>query len=94
MGGRRITTRYNLLGFPERFDKVGLPYQGLLLKLKSHGMGIIIINWIEQSMAYRQETKCSSALTCQQLLDAEHGPASYAHRRLTRHWSTRMRSGP
>ena len=34
------------LDFQKAFDKV--PHQRLLLKLKSHGMGNSIINWIEQ----------------------------------------------
>ena len=41
------------LDFQKAFDKV--PHQRLILKLKSHGMGNSIINWIEQ----RQETKGS-----------------------------------
>ena len=35
-----------LLDFQKAFDKV--PHQRLILKLKSHGMGNSIINWIEQ----------------------------------------------
>ena len=34
------------LDFQKAFDKV--PHQRLIFKLKSHGMGISIINWIEQ----------------------------------------------
>ena len=34
------------LDFQEAFDKV--PHQRLISKLKSHGMGNSIINWIEQ----------------------------------------------
>ena len=34
------------LDFQKAFDKV--PHQRLILKLKSHGMGNSIINWIEQ----------------------------------------------
>ena len=34
------------LDFYKAFDKV--PHQRLILKLKSHGMGNSIINWIEQ----------------------------------------------
>ena len=34
------------LDFQKAFDKV--PQQRLILKLKSHGMGNRIINWIEQ----------------------------------------------
>ena len=39
------------LDFQKAFDKV--PHQRLISKLKSHGMGNSIINWIEQW----QETK-------------------------------------
>ena len=46
MGGRGVTGRCNLFGFQKAFDKV--PHQRLILKLKSHGMGNSIINWIEQ----------------------------------------------
>ena len=38
------------LDFQKAFDKV--PHQRLILKLKSHCIGISIINWIEQ---WRQE---------------------------------------
>ena len=34
------------LYFQKAFDKV--PHQRLILKLKSHGMGPSIVNWIEQ----------------------------------------------
>ena len=34
------------LDFQKAFDKV--PHQRLIVKLKSHGMGNSIINWIEQ----------------------------------------------
>ena len=34
------------LDFKKAFDKV--PHQRIILKLKSHGMGNNIINWIEQ----------------------------------------------
>ena len=54
MGGWRVTSRYNLLGFPEsNFDKV--QHQRLILKLKSHGLGISIINWIEQWLTDRRQ---------------------------------------
>ena len=36
------------LDFQKAFDKV--PHQRLILKLKSHGMGNSIINWIEQRL--------------------------------------------
>ena len=35
--------------FKKAFDKV--PHQRLLLKLKAHGIGNVMINWIEK-MAY------------------------------------------
>ncbi len=41
------------LDFKKAFDKV--PYQRLLLKLKSHGMGDSIINWIEQWLTNRKQ---------------------------------------
>ena len=46
MGRWGIISRYNLLRFLNRaFDKV--PHQRLLLKVKAHGIGNGIINWIE-----------------------------------------------
>ena len=41
------------LDFQKAFDKV--PHQRLLLKLKSHGMGNSIINWIEQWLTDRRQ---------------------------------------
>ena len=41
------------LDFQKAFDKV--PHQRLILKLKSHGMGISIINWIEQWLTDRTQ---------------------------------------
>ena len=41
------------LGFQKSFDKV--PHQRLILKLKSHGMGNNIINWIEQWLTDRRQ---------------------------------------
>ena len=41
------------LDFQKAFDKV--PHQRLILKLKSDGMGNIIINWIEQWLTYRRQ---------------------------------------
>ena len=41
------------LNFQKAFDKV--PHQTLILKLKSHGMGDSIINWIEQWLKYRRQ---------------------------------------
>ena len=43
-GGSPVDVIY--LDFQKAFDKV--PHQRLILKLKSHGMGNSIINWIEQ----------------------------------------------
>ena len=39
------------LDFQKAFDKV--PHQRIILKLKSHGMGNSIINWIEQWLTDR-----------------------------------------
>ena len=41
------------LDFQKAFDKV--PHQRLILKLKSHGMGNSIINWIEQWLTERKQ---------------------------------------
>ena len=41
------------LDFQKAFDKV--PHQRLILKLKSHGMGNSIINWIEQWLTDRKQ---------------------------------------
>ena len=41
------------LDFQKAFDKV--PHQGLMLKLKSLGMGNSIINWIEQWLTDRRQ---------------------------------------
>ena len=41
------------LDFQKAFDKV--PHQRLILKLKSHGMGNSIINWIEQGLTDRRQ---------------------------------------
>ena len=41
----------NKLNFQKAFDKV--PHQRIILKLKSHGIGISIINWIEQWLTDR-----------------------------------------
>ena len=41
------------LDFQKAFDNV--PHQRLILKLKSHGMGSSIINWIEQWLTDRKE---------------------------------------
>ena len=41
------------MDFQKAFDKV--PHQRLILKLKSHGMGNSIINWIEQWLTDRRQ---------------------------------------
>ena len=41
------------LDFQKAFDKV--PHQRLILKLKSHGMGNSIMNWIEQWLNDRRQ---------------------------------------
>ena len=41
------------LEFQKAFDKV--PHQRLIRKLKSHGMGNVIINWIEQWLTHRRQ---------------------------------------
>ena len=41
------------LDFQNAFDKV--PHQRLILKVKSHGMGNSIINWIEQWLTCRRQ---------------------------------------
>ena len=41
------------LDFHKAFDKV--PHQRLILKLKSHGMGNSILNWIEQWLTDRRQ---------------------------------------
>ena len=41
------------LDFQKSFDKV--PNQRLILKLKSHGVGNSIINWIEQWLTNRRQ---------------------------------------
>ena len=41
------------LDFQKAFDKV--PHQRLIIKLKSHGMGNSIINWIEQWLTDRRQ---------------------------------------
>ena len=42
------------LDFQKAFDKV--PHQRLILKLKSHGMGNSIVNWIEQLLNNRRQS--------------------------------------
>ena len=42
------------LDFQKAFDKV--PHQRLILKVKSHGMGNSIINWIEQWLTDRRQS--------------------------------------
>ena len=41
------------LDFQKAFDKV--PHQRLILMLKSHGMGNIIVNWIKQWLTDRRQ---------------------------------------
>ena len=41
------------LYFQKAFDKV--PHQRLIIKLKSHGMGNRLINWIEQWLTDRRQ---------------------------------------
>ena len=41
------------LDFQKAFDKG--PHQRLILKLKSHGMGNSIVNWIEQRLTDRRQ---------------------------------------
>ena len=41
------------LDFQKALDKV--PHQRLIIKLKSHGIGISIINWIEQWLTDRRQ---------------------------------------
>ena len=41
------------LDFQKAFDKI--PHQRLILKLKSHGMGNSIINWIEHWLTDRKQ---------------------------------------
>ena len=50
-GGSPVDIIY--LDFQKAFDKV--PHQRLILKLKSHGMGNSIINWIEQWLTDRRQ---------------------------------------
>ena len=49
--GSRVDVIY--LDFQKAFNKV--PHQRLILKLKSHGMGNSIINWIEQWLTDRRQ---------------------------------------
>ena len=41
------------LDFQKAFDK--LPHQTLLLKLKAHGIGNDVINWIEKWLTYSRQ---------------------------------------
>ena len=43
------------LDFQKAFDKV--PHQRLISKLKSHGMGNSLINWIEQRLTDRKRRR-------------------------------------
>ena len=42
------------LDFQKAFDKV--PHQRLLLKLKAHGIGNDVINWIEKWLKHRRQS--------------------------------------
>ena len=53
VGKQGITSRYNLLIYKKAFDKI--PYQKLLLKLKAHGIGNDMINWIEKWIIDRRQ---------------------------------------
>ena len=53
MDRRGLASRYYLLRFSESFDKV--PHQRLLLKLKAHGIGDSITDWIEQWLTDRRQ---------------------------------------
>ena len=46
-------TKWIDVGFQKAFDKV--PYQRLLLKLKAHGIGDSITDWIEQWLTGRRQ---------------------------------------
>ena len=48
-----LTVDVIYLDFQKAFDKI--PHQRLILKLKSHGMGHSIINWIEQWLNDRRQ---------------------------------------
>ena len=41
------------LDFQKAFDKV--PHQRLILKLKAHGIGNDVINWIEKWLTHRRQ---------------------------------------
>ena len=41
------------LDFQKAFDKV--PHQRLLHKLKAHGIGNVVINWIEEWLTHRKQ---------------------------------------
>ena len=45
------------LDFQKAFDKV--PHQRLLLKLKAHGIGNDVINWIEKWLSHRKQSNSS-----------------------------------
>ena len=42
------------LDFQKAFDKV--PHQRLILKLKAHGIGNDVINWIEKWLTHRRQS--------------------------------------
>ena len=41
------------LDFQKAFDKV--PHQRMLLKLKAHNIGNVVINWIEKWLTHRRQ---------------------------------------
>ena len=50
-GGSPVDVVY--LDFQKAFDKV--PHQRLILKLKAHGIGNDVINWIEKWLTHRRQ---------------------------------------
>ena len=56
---RRGIVQYDIiyLDFQKAFDKV--PHQRLVLKLKAHGIGDSITDWIEQWLTDRTTPSCS-----------------------------------
>ena len=54
MGGDGSPVDVIYLDFQEEFDKV--PHQRLIIRLKSHGMGNSIVNWIEQWLSDRRQS--------------------------------------
>ena len=48
-----VTSGCCIFRFQKAFDKV--PHQRLLLKLKAHGIGNDVINWIEKWLSHRRQ---------------------------------------